>query len=254
LWFGDRLPLSFKNRPALIAYLTCGDPDLGTTFRVAMAALEAGADILELGVPFSDPVADGPVIQRATERALRTTVADVLQLARQIRKQAPDAGLIAFSYLNPILRFGLERFADEARQARLDGALITDLTVEEAAGYIGIMRQRGLATVFLAAPTSTDARLKRIAAASSGFVYVLHQAAHRRRVRHLYRRTSGAGSRVCRWRGSGQRHCARHRTGVGCGSTRACGRIDSGTQSSAQRGRPVTPAPEPHSASDGTTA
>ena len=167
------MPLSFDHRPALIAYLTCGDPDLQTTLRVAMAALDAGADILELGVPFSDPVADGPVIQRATQRALRTTVPDVLQLARQIRKHAPEAGLIVFSYLNPILRFGLERFADEARQARLDGALITDLTVEEAGDYVRVMRERGLATIFLVAPTSTDERLKRIAAASSGFIYAV---------------------------------------------------------------------------------
>lgn len=167
------MPLSFHARPALIAYLTCGDPDLATTFRVAVAALEAGADILELGVPFSDPVADGPVIQRASMRALHTKLADVLELAGQIRKQAPEAGLIIFSYFNPILRFGLERFADEARQARLDGALITDLTAEESGEYVRVMRQRGLATIFLVAPTSPDDRLKRIAALSTGFIYAV---------------------------------------------------------------------------------
>ena len=169
------MPLSFRSQPSLIAYLTCGDPDLETTRRVALAASEAGAEILELGVPFSDPVADGPVIQRASQRALErgTTLRDVLELARDIRKQASKVGLIVFSYLNPIWRFGLERFADAARQARVDGVLVTDLTVEEAGDYLQIMRARGLATVFLAAPTSTDARLQRIAKASSGFIYAV---------------------------------------------------------------------------------
>jgi len=169
------MPLSFRSQPSLIAYLTCGDPDLETTRRVAIAASEAGAEILELGVPFSDPVADGPVIQRASQRALErgTTLRDVLELARDIRKQASEVGLIVFSYLNPIWRFGLERFADAARQARVDGVLVTDLTVEEAGDYLQIMRARGLATVFLAAPTSTDERLRRIAKASSGFIYAV---------------------------------------------------------------------------------
>ena len=169
------MPLSFRSQPSLIAYLTCGDPDLETTRRVALAASEAGAEILELGVPFSDPVADGPVIQRASQRALErgTTLRDVLELARDIRKQASEVGLIVFSYLNPIWRFGLERFADAARQARVDGVLVTDLTVEEAGDYLQIMRARGLATVFLAAPTSTDERLRRIAKASSGFIYAV---------------------------------------------------------------------------------
>jgi tryptophan synthase alpha chain len=168
------MSLSFKNCPSLVAYVTCGDPDLGTTKDVILSAINAGADVIELGVPFSDPVADGPVIQRASQRALDqgTRLADVLDLARDVRKQS-DAGLIVFSYFNPVLRFGLEKFADAAQAAGIDGALITDLTVEEAGDYIRIMRARKLATVFLAAPTSTDARLKRIAAASSGFVYAV---------------------------------------------------------------------------------
>jgi tryptophan synthase alpha chain len=168
------MSLSFKNCPSLVAYVTCGDPDLATTKEVILAAINAGADVIELGVPFSDPVADGPVIQRASQRALDqgTRLADVLDLARDVRNQS-DAGLIVFSYLNPVLRFGLEKFADAAQAAGIDGALITDLTVEEAGDYIRIMRTRKLATVFLAAPTSTDARLKRIAAASSGFVYAV---------------------------------------------------------------------------------
>lgn len=168
------MALSFTARPALVAYLTCGDPDLATTRDVALAAIEAGAEILELGVPFSDPVADGPVIQRASERALRhgTSLADVLQLAGDLRRQT-SAGMIVFSYLNPILQFGLERFCDQASKAGLDGALVTDLPVEEAGDYLRAMRSRKLATVFLAAPTSTDRRLKQIAEASSGFVYAV---------------------------------------------------------------------------------
>jgi len=168
------MALRFQNRLGMVAYVTCGDPDLATTKDVVLAAIHAGADVIELGVPFSDPVADGPVIQRASERALvqGTRLADVLDLARDVRKQS-DAGLIIFSYLNPILRFGLEKFADTAKAAGIDGALITDLTVEEADGYLRVMRARNLATVFLAAPTSTDARLKRIAAASSGFIYAV---------------------------------------------------------------------------------
>jgi tryptophan synthase alpha chain len=168
------MPLTFSARPALLAYLTCGDPDLAITREVALAAVEAGAEVLELGVPFSDPVADGPVIQRASERALRngTSLADVLQLAGELRRQTP-AGMIIFSYLNPILQFGLERFCDAAAGAGLDGALVTDLPVEEAGEYLRAMRARNLATIFLAAPTSTDHRLKRIAEASTGFVYAV---------------------------------------------------------------------------------
>ena len=168
------MPLAFTARPALVAYLTCGDPDLATTRKVALAAVEAGADVLELGVPFSDPVADGPVIQRASERALQkgTSLADVLELAAALRRQT-SAGMIVFSYLNPILQFGLERFCDAAGNAGLDGALVTDLPVEEAGEYLRAMRAHNLATVFLAAPTSTDQRLKRIAEACTGFVYAV---------------------------------------------------------------------------------
>lgn len=156
-------------------YLTCGDPDVETTRAVALAAIRAGADVIELGVPFSDPVADGPVIQRASERALAhgTTLTDVLGIARELRREAPEAGLIAFSYFNPLLRHGLEKFCKDAAAAGLDGALVTDLPVEEAAEYRKRMQEQRLATVFLAAPTSTDARLKAIAAASSGFVYAV---------------------------------------------------------------------------------
>src|SRR5258708_21422283 len=124
------MPIAFKTRPSLVAYLTCGDPDLRTTREVVLAAIAAGAEIIELGVPFSDPVADGPVIQRASERALKNGVSleQVLNLAAQIRRES-DAGLIIFSYLNPVLRMGVEKFAARAADAGVDGALITDLPV-----------------------------------------------------------------------------------------------------------------------------
>ena len=166
--------LSFATRPALVAYLTCGDPDLATTREIILAAIEAGADVIELGVPFSDPVADGPVIQRASERALRagTTLTDVVKMAAEIRRRS-DIGLIVFSYLNPILQMGVSRFCDTVEDAGLDGALVTDLPVEEAGEYVREMRLRHLAAVFLAAPTSTDGRLRQIARMSSGFVYAV---------------------------------------------------------------------------------
>jgi len=169
------MSISFNSKPGLVAYLTCGDPDLRSSQEIALAAIDAGADVVELGVPFSDPVADGPVIQRASERALRhnTSLADVLDLAAAIRKQKPHAGLIVFSYLNPLLRFGLENFCVAANRAGLDGALVTDLPIEEAGEYVDLLREHELATVFLAAPTSTDERLKLIGALSTGFVYAV---------------------------------------------------------------------------------
>ena len=168
------MALRFQNRPSLVAYLTCGDPDLATSRDIALAAIDAGADVIELGVPFSDPVADGPVIQRASERALRhgTTVQQVLALAKEIRGHS-EAGLIIFTYLNPIMRMGFAKFSAALAEAGIDGALVIDLPVEESQGYLSEMRARGLATVFLAAPTSTDQRLKQIALASSGFVYAV---------------------------------------------------------------------------------
>ncbi len=169
------MPLTFYSKPALIAYITCGDPDMTTTQDIVRAAIEAGADAIELGVPFSDPVADGPVIQRASERALKhgTTLAQVLTLAAEVRQQAQSTGLIVFSYLNPILRIGVDKFCRVARAAGVDGALVTDLPVEEADEYLCAMRAHDLSPVFLASPTSPDERLKRIANASRGFVYAV---------------------------------------------------------------------------------
>jgi tryptophan synthase alpha chain len=169
------MPLTFHQRPALVVYVTCGDPDLATTRDVVLAAIAAGADVIELGVPFSDPVADGPVIQRASERALKhgTCLAQVLTLAADVRQHAQSTGLVVFSYFNPILRMGMEKFCKVARHAGVDGVLVTDLPVEEADEYLQAMKAHDLAPVFLAAPTSPDERLKRIAEASRGFVYAL---------------------------------------------------------------------------------
>lgn len=169
------MSLRFQNRHGLVAYITCGDPDLETSREVILAAIRAGADVVELGVPFSDPVADGPVIQRASERALHsgTTLRAVLKLAQEVRQQAPQAGLLVFSYLNPLMRMGLENFAAEAKDAGVDGVLVTDLPVEEAGEYLAMMRRHELDTVFLAAPTSPDERLKAICEASRGFVYAV---------------------------------------------------------------------------------
>jgi len=169
------MPLTFYNKPALVAYVTCGDPDLATTREIVLAAIAAGADVIELGVPFSDPVADGPVIQRASERALKngTTLAQVLTLAAEIRVQAQSTGLVVFSYLNPIVRMGLEKFCKVARAAGVDGVLVTDLPLEEAGEYLQAMGKHDLSPIFLAAPTSPDERLRRIAGASRGFVYAV---------------------------------------------------------------------------------
>jgi tryptophan synthase alpha chain len=202
------MPLTFNNKPGLVIYLTCGDPDLAATLAMAIAAVDAGADVIELGVPFSDPLADGPVIQRASERAVArgTRLSDVLDVCRQLREARPEAGIILFSYLNPVVQFGQQAarnadssaslrddnkgvirsngdekelsgdydgFATAAKAAGADGVLLTDMIVEEAADYIRTMRAHDLATVFLAAPTSPDARLKAIAEASRGFVYAI---------------------------------------------------------------------------------
>ncbi|ABF40163.1 tryptophan synthase, alpha chain [Candidatus Koribacter versatilis Ellin345] len=168
------MAIQFHKRPGLVAYITCGDPDVDTAIRIILAAVEAGADVIELGVPFSDPVADGPVIQAASERALHggTSVKDVLHVAREVRRHT-DAGLIVFSYMNPLLRYGLEKFCADAANAGVDGVLVTDLPVEEAGPYLAAMSKHNLDPIFLVAPTSPDARLKLIAEHSRGFVYAV---------------------------------------------------------------------------------
>jgi tryptophan synthase alpha chain len=163
-----------EGRKAFVAFVTAGDPSLERTVDVALALERGGADVLELGVPFSDPLADGPVIQRSSERALRrgTTLAGVLGAVREIRRSS-QLPLLLFGYFNPFLRYGLERLAAEAKAAGVDGVLVTDLPPEEADEWLGIARRAGLDSVFLAAPTSPDERLRRVAAASSGFVYAV---------------------------------------------------------------------------------
>src|SRR5690348_1878132 len=169
------MPIRFDHKPGLVAYLTAGDPSLDATRDIAIAAIDAGANVIELGVPFSDPLGDGPIIQRASERALArgTRLRDVLDVAREICAARPEAGLIIFTYLNPILRYGLARFADDAKAAGADGVLAIDLIVEEAGEYLAEMNRVDLAPVFLAAPTSPDERLEAIAAHSKGFVYAI---------------------------------------------------------------------------------
>jgi tryptophan synthase alpha chain len=166
--------LSEAGELGLVAYITAGDPSLDASEKIVLAAAEAGADIIELGVPFSDPLADGPTIQRASERALRagTTLAGVIDLVRRLRKHT-EVPLVLFSYFNPILQMGIEKFADAASAAGADGVLATDLTPEESADYREVLRSCGLDTIFLAAPTSTDARLAKIAGVSSGFLYLI---------------------------------------------------------------------------------
>ena len=169
------MPIQFKRKPGIVAYLTAGDPDLATTKEIALAAIDNGADVIELGVPFSDPLADGPVIQRASERAVArgTRLSDVLGLCKELRAARPDCGIVLFSYLNPVVRMGMKAFCAAAKETGADGVLLTDMIVEEAGEYLAEMSANGLSTVFLAAPTSPDDRLKAIAEASKGFVYAI---------------------------------------------------------------------------------
>jgi tryptophan synthase alpha chain len=158
----------------IVAYITAGDPSLDATHKFVLALAAAGTDVIELGVPFSDPLADGPTIQRASERALKagTTLTGVLKLVSRIR-QSSQVPLVLFSYYNPILQMGLEKFAAAAAEAGADGVLATDLTPEESADYRRILHAQDLHTIFLAAPTSSDERLKIISAASTGFLYII---------------------------------------------------------------------------------
>ena len=166
--------LKRDGRKGLIAYITAGDPSPDRTPALAEALERGGADLIELGVPFSDPIADGPVIQRAGERALKagTSLKTVLSIAARIRERS-EIPLLLFTYLNPVIRYGLERLARDAAAAGIDGCLLTDASVEEASDYAAAMHRHGLDTVFLAAPTSTERRLKLVARYSTGFVYLV---------------------------------------------------------------------------------
>jgi tryptophan synthase alpha chain len=163
-----------EGRAALIAYVTAGDPSPERTPEIVAHLERGGVDLIELGVPFSDPIADGPVIQRAAARALvaGTTVPKVLDMARAIRKTS-EIPILLFTYLNPVLRYGLDKLARDAKARGIDGCLLTDVSVEEAEPYVAAMRAAGLDTVFLAAPTSTERRLKLVAQYSTGFVYLV---------------------------------------------------------------------------------
>jgi tryptophan synthase alpha chain len=163
-----------EGKPAFVAFLTAGDPSLERTVEAALELDAAGVDVLELGVPFSDPLADGPVIQRSSERALArgVTLPRVLETVAEIRKRS-ELPLVLFTYLNPLLQRGLGRVAGEAKSAGVDGVLVTDLPPEEAGEWIAAARAAGLDTVFLAAPTSPDERLRLVAQASRGFVYAI---------------------------------------------------------------------------------
>src|SRR5437763_6326507 len=166
--------LHAQNRKGLIAYLTAGDPSPERTPALIDALVRGGADLIELGVPFSDPIADGPVIQRAGDRALKagTTLKKVLEIAAQVRARS-EVPLLLFTYLNPVMRYGLDRLAKDAAGCGIDGCLLIDASVEEAHEYIGAMHRHGLDTVFLAAPTSTPRRQKLVAQYSTGFVYLV---------------------------------------------------------------------------------
>ncbi|HEY7387071.1 MAG TPA: tryptophan synthase subunit alpha [Bryobacteraceae bacterium] len=166
--------LKQNGRKGLIAYLTAGDPSLERTPALVEALVRGGADLIELGVPFSDPIADGPVIQRAGERALKAgaTLLGVLEVAAEIRRRSP-VPLLLFTYLNPVVRYGLDRLALDAAASGIDGCLLTDASVEEAQDYVEAMHRHGLDTVFLAAPTSTRRRLELVARYSTGFVYLV---------------------------------------------------------------------------------
>jgi tryptophan synthase alpha chain len=164
-----------ERRGALIPYITAGYPSMEATVEIAVALGGAGADVLELGVPFSDPVADGPVIQRASEAALAAgaTLERCLATAAEIRRRDPELAVVLFSYYNPLLQYGLGRLARRLEEAGVDGLLVTDVVPEEGGPLVDAMRPRGVDTVFLAAPTSSDKRLRRVAKAARGFVYAV---------------------------------------------------------------------------------
>jgi tryptophan synthase alpha chain len=169
--------LKREGRKGFIPFITAGDPDLETTKHLMVELANAGATIIELGVPFTDPMADGPVIQRASERALRHSfgLPEILDLVRDVRKQT-NVPIILFSYFNPLLQFGLERLVREAEHAQVDGILVTDLTPEEAGRFSAMLRAHEIDLIFLVAPTSTDERLKMIAERASGFIYAVSRA------------------------------------------------------------------------------
>ncbi len=166
--------LKRDGRKGFIPYVTAGDPSIEATEQIILELERSGADIIELGVPFSDPMADGPVIQRASERALtnRVSVRDCLEVVRRVRQHS-EVPIVLFSYLNPLLSVGLDRIGGDLRSAGVDGVLATDLVPEEADEFRAAMQAAGIDLIFLVAPTSTDERIKLVTEASSGFVYAV---------------------------------------------------------------------------------
>jgi tryptophan synthase alpha chain len=197
------MALSFNHKPGLVVYLTAGDPSVEATLAIALEAIDAGADVIELGVPFSDPLADGPVIQRASERAVArgTRMADVLKIAGEIRSARSKAGIVIFTYLNPILRYGFSRFVDDAAAAGADGVLIIDMIAEEAGEYLAEMDRVGLAPIFLAAPTSPDDRLKAIASHAKGFIYAISRVGITGKQQSMTSDAEALVARIRRWSG-----------------------------------------------------
>ncbi len=169
--------LRTEGRKGLIAFITAGDPDLQATRKLILELARSGASIIELGIPFSDPMADGPVIQRASERALQHNfgIEEVLHLVADVRRET-DVPLVLFSYYNPLLQFGLERLCAEGAQAGIDGVLVTDLSPEEAGDFSTMLKAHHLALIFLLAPTSTDTRIRMVAERASGFIYAVSRA------------------------------------------------------------------------------
>ncbi len=167
--------LRSENRKGFIPFITAGDPDLETTGALLVELAAAGATVIELGVPFTDPVADGPTIQRASERALRNRfgIDAVLEVVAQAQPHMGDVPVVLFSYFNPLFQFGLRRLAVSARRCGVDGVLVTDLAPEEAVDFVPALRNVGLDTIFLVAPTSSDQRLQLVSQYSSGFVYAV---------------------------------------------------------------------------------
>lgn len=165
---------ALNGQPAFLPFLTAGDPDPDTSLKLLKAAADAGADVIEVGVPFSDPMADGPAVQASSQRALRhhVTMADTLNLVRAFRR-THETPLLAMTYYNPALQYGLQRFARDAVEAGLDGAILTDLSPEEAGPWKTLADAAGLDTIFLLAPTSSNERMRRVADLSSGFVYAI---------------------------------------------------------------------------------
>src|SRR5947208_11885141 len=170
--------LKSEGRRGLIPFITAGDPDLKTTGELLVELARAGATLIELGVPFSDPMADGPVIQRASERALRHDfrLSELLDIVAQAQPRMKDVPVIVFSYFNPLLQYGLERLSIDAASAGIDGVLVTDLVPEEAEEFSAILKAQGLDMIFLVAPTSTDARIRLVSEHASGFIYAVSRA------------------------------------------------------------------------------